>query len=208
MHVDVDAPISLTGCGCVCAQVCTHPPARTRTPARTHTHTRARAHTHARARTHSLMHARTHAHTLAHTLTKLDADGGRCGVCASAFHRRFTPLHRAGFHGHATVAAALLTHGADVNAKSNYGCGSRSLFRATVGVRCAAVDRDGTDNKIAARRSGCMHTHIYTQTHDGLPSRTHAHSPSRCHTSTKRVRTHIHTNAPSHPHDRTKTHSH
>ncbi len=44
------------------------------------------------------------------------------------------------------MAAALLTHGADANAKDNDGCGGWSLFLATVGVRCAAVgDRDCID---------------------------------------------------------------
>ena len=69
-------------------------------------------------------------------------------VCSSvALHRRATPLHLAAVYGHAAVAAALLTHGADVNAKDNEaGCGGRFLFWATVGARRAAVaDRDGTD---------------------------------------------------------------
>jgi hypothetical protein len=57
-----------------------------------------------------------------------------------------TPLYLAARYGPTAAAAALLTHGADVNAKANDGCGRRFLFWATVGARRAAVaDRDGTD---------------------------------------------------------------
>ncbi len=68
-------------------------------------------------------------------------------VCARAFLRRRTPLHFVAENGHAAAAAALLTHGADVNAKEGInGCGDRSLFWATVGVCCAPVaGRDGID---------------------------------------------------------------
>jgi ankyrin repeat protein len=44
------------------------------------------------------------------------------------FRRRITPLHEAAYYGHVAVVVSLLTHGADVRAKDNDGCGSRSLF--------------------------------------------------------------------------------
>jgi hypothetical protein len=86
--------------------------------------------------------ARTHANT-SHAPT-----GSRCGVCASAIRRRYTPLHWAADKGHVDVVAALLTHGADVNAKlNNTGCvfpvavfGQRSARAAP-----AVADRDGRD---------------------------------------------------------------
>jgi ankyrin repeat protein len=78
------------------------------------------------------------------------------------FHRRNTPLHRAAVEGHAEVVAALLAHGADVHAKGALGCGGRSLFRATVGVRLAAVaDRDEIDARHMWMRA---HTHTRTFT--------------------------------------------
>jgi uncharacterized protein len=36
-------------------------------------------------------------------------------------NRGFTPLHWAAMTGHTDIAKLLLTHGAEVNAKSNYG---------------------------------------------------------------------------------------
>ncbi len=74
-------------------------------------------------------------------------------MCVSAFNRRWTPLHLAAYYGHEAVAAALLAHGADVNAYLELeGCGVLALFWATVGVRRAALaDRDG----IEACRCGC-----------------------------------------------------
>ncbi len=64
------------------------------------------------------------------------------------------------------MTAALLTHGADVNAKEGkHGCGGRSLFRATVGGRRAAkADWDGI---------GVMQIRIETHT------RTHARTCMR-----------------------------
>jgi hypothetical protein len=72
-----------------------------------------------------------------------------------------TPLHVAAGQGQSAMVAALLTHGADVNAKDNVGCGGLSPFRATVGMRRAAVaDRDGTD-----AMQMCMHTKTDTRFH-------------------------------------------
>jgi hypothetical protein len=52
------------------------------------------------------------------------ASTARAAVCARArCGRRWTPLHRAAFNGHANVVEALLARGADVHAKCNYGCG-------------------------------------------------------------------------------------
>ena len=60
------------------------------------------------------------------------------------------------------MAAALLTHGADVDAKDNAGCGGRSLFRAMVGVAAPAVaDRDG----IASCTCTDPHRHMEMRTH-------------------------------------------
>ncbi len=86
--------------------------------------------------------------------------------CAYTFHRRDTPLHYAAERGHADVAAALLTHGADVNARNNDGCGGRSLFGATVGVRRAAVaDRAGTNSvQIGMRTHTRSHAHAHANT--------------------------------------------
>jgi hypothetical protein len=72
-------------------------------------------------------------------------------------HCRNTPLHKAACNGYVAVVAVLLMHGADVNAMNNGGCGGRSLFWATVGVRRTAVaDRDGTD---------AMQICVHTRTH-------------------------------------------
>ncbi len=57
-----------------------------------------------------------------HTIVQLPVYPRAGRVCASAIRRRSTPLHFAAWSGHAAVAAALLTHGADVNAKDKYRC--------------------------------------------------------------------------------------
>ncbi len=131
---------------------------RTRT---SHTHTHAHAtHSCARTQTHARTHARARPHTRTFALTR--ADGSRCGVCASAIGRRYTPLHWAAREGHAAVVAALLTHGADVHAKSSGGCGGRSLFLTAVGVRRAGRGRPGRDRRNADRDG---HTHAHTRTY-------------------------------------------
>ena len=67
---------------------------------------------------HTDTHAQTDMHTHTHSLTHSHS---RCRVWACAFHRRFTPLLWAAHNGHAAVAAALLTHGADVESKDEHG---------------------------------------------------------------------------------------
>jgi hypothetical protein len=132
------------------------PHMRTHTDTRTNTHPRLLVCGCVRTCTHTdITHARACACAQTHTRTKIyartrtfpltRADGARCGVCASAIGRRDTPLHVAAIHGHADVAAALLTHGADVHAKSSGGC---VLPVAILGSgrrapRRAVADRDG-----------------------------------------------------------------
>jgi hypothetical protein len=90
-------------------------------------------------------------------------------VFASAIRRRTTPLHNAANNGHVAVVAALLAHGADVHAKNKFGCGGRSLFWATVGVRRAAVaGRDGID-------ALQIWMSPYTDTHAPAHTRIHTH---------------------------------
>jgi hypothetical protein len=123
------------------------------------------------------------------------------GVCASAFHRRETPLNSAAYKGHADVVAALLTHGADVHSKDKWGYGGRSLF--SVGVhragrgrpgrdRCNAVPDAPTDARANHSRKHtrmnaavCMrptdarslrHTHVHAQPRGAM--RTYAHTTS------------------------------
>ncbi len=68
------------------------------------------------------MCAQTHTHKHTFQLARADGRALRC-VCAGAFRRRVTPLHWAAENGRAAVAAALLAHGANVDAKTNmYGC--------------------------------------------------------------------------------------
>jgi hypothetical protein len=157
----------------------THTDLHSHTPKHTGTHSRT---SHWLARMRWCAHAQiiTQMHTHPHTRTRAHAaytNGSRCRG------RRETPLHLAANNGYPAVAAALLAHGANVHAKNNGGCGGRSLFRAMVGVRRAAVaDQDGID----AFRSGCTHTHAEARTH------THAHA--RTHRSTH-ARTDAHTHA-------------
>jgi hypothetical protein len=109
------------------------------THTRTHTHatrTRTRARACAGARTHKRARApaqffaltrtggsRSCVRTSARTHIPLTRTGGaRCGGWARAFRRRVTPLHAAAENGHATVVAALLAHGAGVDAKDDRGC--------------------------------------------------------------------------------------
>jgi hypothetical protein len=128
------------------------------TPAHARKHTR---HTCARACSRTNTQARTHTSTFA--LTR--ADGARCRVCASALRRRYTPLHWAAGYGHTAVAAALLAHGADVNAKDDHGCGGRSPIRGdgrrapwptgTGPLQCGSGRTDGHT------RDSRMHTHAH-----------------------------------------------
>jgi hypothetical protein len=97
--------------------------------------THAPAHKQSHTRTHF-----THAH-ISHTHT----------FHARTIRRRETPLHRAADHGHVAAVEALLTHGADVNAKNSPdGCGGRSPFshathaptaRAGCGMCTSAIHR-------------------------------------------------------------------
>jgi hypothetical protein len=131
------------------------------------------------------MHARTQTNS---TLT------ARAAVCARARSRRNTPLHEAARNGHADVAAALLTHGADVHAKDEDGCGGRLLICATVGVRRAGRCRAGTgplnrdrDAQMGMRATHfrthtridvefCMRLVTHTDAHTKAHARAHAHS--------------------------------
>jgi ankyrin repeat protein len=100
-------------------------------------------------------HTGTHARVRTHTRRQSHLSTARCRVWASVSHCRWTSLHKTAHNGHAAAAAALLTHGADMNAKNNDGCGSRSLFSETVGAGSTALpERDGID----ASRSGFTHT--------------------------------------------------
>ena len=124
----------------------------------------------------------------------------RAAVCGRVHPaRRATPLHKAAANGHAAMANALLTHGADVNAKDNSGCGGRSLFWATV------VDQAGID----APRSGCPHTDTCTHacTHGNgrssmwdhayecVLTRAHAHTSAHLHAGSRALRACTHTRA-------------
>ena len=102
------------------------------------------------------------------------------------------------------AVAALLTHGADVNAKANSGCGCRSLFSATVGAGSAAVsNRDGID----------AHTHR-TETQPHAPAHTRSHSElflARTHKQANHIElamssTHAHTRTHTHTHAHAHTH--
>ncbi len=120
-------------------------------PTATNTHTHAAAQAHIRTHTHTHMshsythsnktttQKRAHKHMPARRHARADGLALPCER-ACAFHRRQTPLMYAALKGHAAVAVALLAHGADANAKESMnGCGGRSLFWATVGVRRTAV---------------------------------------------------------------------
>jgi hypothetical protein len=90
--------------------------------------TPARASTHAHKRTHT----RRHAPECTTARSHLREPTARAAVRGRArFRRRATPLHEAAHNGHMAAAAALLAHGADVNAKDNDGCGGRLIFAAT-----------------------------------------------------------------------------
>jgi hypothetical protein len=82
---------------------------------------------HVRALAQKRTHAQkfTHARAQAHipTLpTYTRRQGGRDVVAPRAFRRRETPLFEATWEEHAAAVEALLTHGADVNAKNKNGC--------------------------------------------------------------------------------------
>ena len=97
--------------------------------------------------------------------TALSAGAGSADVSsvwACLFHRR-TPLHKAAWSGHATVVALLLTHGADVDAKNNYGCAAgRYLFLYRSARRAAVADQEGV-------------MHADPDTHAHMDAHTHAH---------------------------------
>jgi hypothetical protein len=169
----------------MCIRTCT-PHVRLRARAGTQTHRHAHAHACANAR--------------ARTFPLTRAGGSRCGVWTSAIGRRDTPLDWAAIYGHAAVAAALLTHGAEVNAKDRSGCGSRSLFWATVGVRCAAVaDRGGFDARhrmwMRAIHSGtrassaCDSTRTHRCAHKGAGTCTRGATRSHAQTTPTAART-------------------
>ncbi len=132
-----------------------------------HEHTHIHIHTHRRINKGAWTHAHTtRCHRPARTPKHMHTQFPQHAVCAQAFLRRRTPLHVAAENGHAAAAAALLTHGADVNAKEGiYGCGGRSLFWATDGVCCATVaDRDGID-----AMQTWMHARTHTDAHTCTP---------------------------------------
>jgi hypothetical protein len=110
-------------------------------------------------------HIRGEVRILSYICLRINA---RCGVCVSAIRRRETPLHYAAIRGHAAMANALLTHGADVHAKTDYGCGGQSPLWATVGVRRAGRGRPGLDRCNAV---------LGAQTH--TRDLTLAHTPAR-----------------------------
>ncbi len=103
--------------------------------------------------THPYAHVRAHTGACSHTHAEIRTSSRgthrylRFRILGRVlFHRRITPLHYAAIYGHTAVAAALLAHGADVNAENNGGCGGRSLLCLTVGMhRAAMADRDGID---------------------------------------------------------------
>jgi hypothetical protein len=123
----------------------------------------ARTHTSSRMRTNSLTHVPT-----SYTAAPAARAGG---VCASPIRirRRLTPLHVAAAQGHADVAAALLTHGADVHAKTDSGCGGRTgtvgcthtdaCVRAHARTRAHACTRDGARG-IARRHAPPVATRV------------------------------------------------
>jgi hypothetical protein len=117
---------------CVYAHAHVHVHTHAHIPARTHTRTQQNAHARRhvvimRARTkeqtgtmaHNAMQAHTCALMRIHARVLRRCSRGRRGlrfcVCVR-FRRRATPLHYAADSGHTAVVAALLAHGADVNA--------------------------------------------------------------------------------------------
>jgi hypothetical protein len=191
---------------------------------RTHMYTRTRKHTHARTHTRARARAQTHTHTRARAHAHTRTDGARCGVCASAIRRRWTPLLEAAYKGHVAVAVALLAHGADVNAKSSSGCGGRSLFRAAVGARCgvcvSAFRRRGT-SLLEAAYNGHAAVVAALLAHG---ADVHAKDKYRCGgrslflaavgarrtvaPTTNRAHLHADTNTQTHAHTHTHTHTH
>jgi hypothetical protein len=140
----------------------------------------------------------------------------RCRVCASAIGGRKTPLHEADGKGHLAAAAALLTHGADVNAKDDYGCGGPSLFRATVGVRRTCHCRPGRDRCTVVRRHRHDTQTIQSGTHTRMDvevrmrRNTHTDARTKAHARTRaqqRAATHVRRRRP-HALRRTHTHAH
>jgi hypothetical protein len=126
--------------------------------------TRVLPHTHAHTCVTKQPQVRSHTHTHKETATQRTPTPTRGFTCphthlarrrvwACAFHRRWTPLHKAAGKGHTAVVAALLTNGADANAKTNFGCGGWSLFLGN-GRRAAVADRDRID-----AMQMWMHTH-------------------------------------------------
>ncbi len=93
----------------------------------------------------------------------------------------------------AAVAAALLTHGADLHAKDNHGCGGRSLFWAAVG---AGRGRPGRD-RCAAVLDAPTHTRaIHSRTDLAVCMRLNTHTDAR---TKARIDIHIHTPKHTHP---------
>ncbi len=101
-----------------------------------------------------------------------------------AFRRRNTPLHDAANYGHAAVAAALLEHGADVNATNNFRC-----------VLPVAILGNGRRAPRRTHSRGNTHAHIPAYTHTGCKA---PRARTRC-----RTRTRTHPGPHTHMHVRT-----
>jgi hypothetical protein len=153
-------------------------------PAHTHADADVCTHTHtymlySHAPTHICAPTNTHARRPTHAYTRRRR--ALPGV------RRSTPLLHAARNGHADVAAALLTHGADVHAKANDGCGGRSLL---LGQRsaCAAPAVAGIDaRQIGMRTDARTYTHTFVQ----ISARTLSHvEPFPVHAPTGRAANH------------------
>jgi hypothetical protein len=107
-----------------------------------------------------------------------------------------TPLHAAAFWGREPAAAALLTHGADVNAKDKDGCGGPLVAILSTGRR--ALCRRGGPG-----RDRCMQIGMQTHTHP-TESRSHTRTctkgvyvaPTEAIPHTTFRQTHSHTHMP------------
>ncbi len=107
------------------------------------------------------------------------------GFCASAIRHRLTPLHEAAGNGHAALAAELLAHGADVDAKSNRGCGrpyrgGRHVCAHTYLHMCMKKNTcllSYLHARLHSYPHACMHAYLtHTRTPAHARARTHARS--------------------------------
>ncbi len=104
-------------------------------------------------------------------------------MCVSAIGRRATPLHEAAAEfGRADVVAALLTHGADVHARDNDGCGGRP-GRSDAPTRMRVCARAHAHTCVCvcvctcARTRARAHAHAHTRRCTG--ERASAHTAGR-----------------------------